>query len=44
MGRMERKFLAHYIDASMGANPTQYTRLGKDLESYSEELNRCSCP
>ena len=39
MGRMERKFLAHYIDASMGANPTQYTRLGKDLESYSEELN-----
>ena len=39
MGRMERKYLAHYIDASMGANPTQYTRLGKDLESYSEELN-----
>lgn len=44
MSRMERKYLAHFIDASFGgqvqglANPT-YVRLGKDLESYSEELN-----
>lgn len=44
MSRMERKYLAHYIDASFGGkvqgltNPT-YVRIGKDLESYSEELN-----
>lgn len=44
MARMERKYLAHYIDASFSGqvqgltNPT-YVRLGKDLEAYSEELN-----
>ena len=44
MSRMERKYLAHYIDASYGgkmdglANPT-YVRIGKDLEAYAEELN-----
>lgn len=44
MSRMERKYLAHFLDASFGGqvqgltNPT-YIRLGKDLESYSEELN-----
>jgi len=37
---MERKYLAHYIDASMGVGSTRnYTRLGQDLETYSEELN-----
>lgn len=44
MSRMERKYLAHYLDASFGGkvtgltNPT-YVRIGKDLETYSEELN-----
>ena len=38
MGRMERKYLAHYLDASFGGE-TNYVRLGKDLEAYAEELN-----
>ena len=38
MGKIERKFLAHYIDASFGGT-TNYVRLGKDLEEYNEELN-----
>lgn len=37
--RLERKWLAHYIDASFGGTTTDYVRLGKDLEEYSEELN-----
>lgn len=39
MGKIERKYLAHYIDASLGAGFINYVRLGKDLETYSEELN-----
>ena len=37
--KIERKYLAHYVDESFnGATPT-YIRLGDDLEEYSEELN-----
>lgn len=42
--KIERKYLAHYIDAAF-ADPadsnatTNYVRLGKDLEEYNEELN-----
>lgn len=40
MGKIERKYLAHFIDASFNAaGGTNYVRLGKDLEEYSEELN-----
>ena len=39
MGRMERKFLAHYLDANFGVGAANYVRLGKDLEAYAEELN-----
>ena len=45
MAKIERKYLAHYIDAEFNSDPTQsnltfnYVRLGKDLESYGEELN-----
>lgn len=36
-----RKFLAHYIDAAfdMEGESTNYVRIGKNLEDYSEELN-----
>lgn len=38
---VERKYLAHYIDAAF--DPTyknaEYTRIGKNLEEYAEELN-----
>lgn len=38
---VERKFLAHYIDAKFDTTyaSTEYVRLGKDLEEYNEELN-----
>lgn len=39
MGKIERKYLAHYIDASFGGSEPKYIRLGKDLEEYAEELN-----
>lgn len=38
---VERKYLAHYLDAAFDTTykATDYARLGKDLEEYSEELN-----
>ena len=38
-GKLERKYLAHFIDASFGGSTVNYVRLGKDLEEYNEELN-----
>lgn len=37
--KMERKWLAHYLDSSFGAEAPTYVRLGKDLEEYNIELN-----
>lgn len=39
MSKIERKYLAHYIDASFGGEDVNYVRLGDDLEEYNEELN-----
>lgn len=39
MSKIERKYLAHYIDASFGGSTVNYVRLGSDLEEYNEELN-----
>ncbi len=36
---IERKYLAHYLDATFGGETPGYVRIGKDLEEYSEELN-----
>lgn len=38
-GKLERKYLAHFIDASFNGETANYVRLGKDLEEYNEELN-----
>ena len=38
-GKLERKFLAHYLDVNFGVGTANYVRLGQDLESYGEELN-----
>ena len=38
-GKLERKYLAHYIDATFGGTTPNYVRLGQDLETYGEELN-----
>lgn len=37
--KIERKYLAHFIDASFGNETANYIRLGKDLEEYNIELN-----
>ena len=39
MAKIERKYLAHFLDASFGGSTANYIRLGKDLEEYNEELN-----
>lgn len=39
MAKIERKYLAHYIDAAFNDEEPNYVRLGKDLEEYNEELN-----
>lgn len=39
MGKLERKYLAHYIDATFNGTTPNYVRLGKDLEEYNDELN-----
>ena len=38
MAKIERKYLAHYINAAKGAEAASYERLGKDLEEFSPEL------
>ncbi len=40
MAKIERKYMAHYIDAAMtGKGTPEYVRLGKDLEEYSPEMS-----
>jgi hypothetical protein len=39
MGRLERKYLAHYIGINEELGGVTYVRIGRDLESYTEELN-----
>ena len=39
MSKIDRKYLAHYLDASFGVGEVNYVRLGVDLEEYNEELN-----
>jgi hypothetical protein len=39
MEKIERKYLAHLIDASFGGTSTNYIRLGTDLEEYNIEMN-----
>lgn len=37
--KIERKYLAHYINAAQTGGEADYERLGKDLEEYSPELS-----
>ena len=40
MAKIERKYLAHYINATApGTQAAAYERLGKDLEEFSPELS-----
>ena len=36
---MERKYMAHYLDASFGSGTPDFTLLGEDLEEFNVELN-----
>ena len=38
MAKIERKYLAHYINTAMPEEDAAYERLGKDLEEFSPEL------
>lgn len=37
--KIERKYMAHYLNAAFGKGEDSYTRLGADLEEYSPELS-----
>ena len=39
MAKIERKYLAHYINTDTTGESPAYTRLGKDLEEYSPEMS-----
>lgn len=38
-GKIKRKYMAHYIDASSTPDTPSYVRLGSDLEEYTVEMN-----
>jgi hypothetical protein len=38
MAKIERKYLAHFINAASGENEAKYERLGNDLEEFSPEM------
>lgn len=38
MAKIERKYLAHYIDEAFSSTSPSYVRLGSDLEEYAEDL------
>lgn len=39
MARIERKYMAHFINTSTGAEEAVYVRLGKNLEEYAPEMS-----
>lgn len=39
MSKIDRKYMAHFIDASFGGTTADWERLGTDLEEYNVELN-----
>ncbi|MGN0983636.1 MAG: hypothetical protein ACI4OI_02240 [Gemmiger sp.] len=37
--KIERKYMAHFLNAAFGSGTDSYVRLGDDLEEYSPELS-----
>lgn len=37
--KIERKYMAHFLNAAFGSDTASYCRLGNDLEEYSPELS-----
>ncbi len=38
-GKIARKYMAHFLDASFGGSTAEWYRLGEDLEEYSVDMN-----
>lgn len=38
-GKIARKYMAHFLDASFGGESPEWYRIGKDLEEYNVDLN-----
>ena len=38
-GKIARKYMAHFLDASFGGQSANWYRVGKDLEEFNVELN-----
>ena len=38
-GKIERKYMAHFIDTNFGSGTPSWYRIGEDLEEYNVELN-----
>lgn len=39
VGKIARKYMAHYVDTNFGTGTASYYRLGKDLEEYTVAMN-----
>lgn len=39
VGKIARKFMAHFLDSTFGGSTPAWYRLGKDLEEYNVDLN-----
>lgn len=37
--KIQRKYMAHYLNAAFGEGAASYVRLGRDLEEYAPELS-----
>ena len=37
--KIERKYMAHFLNAAFDSGTASYCRLGNDLEEYSPELS-----
>ncbi len=38
-GKIARKYMAHFLDASFGGTQAEWYRLGEDLDEYNIEMN-----
>ena len=39
MAKIERKYMAHFINGAKSGEPAVYERLGQDLEEFSPEMS-----